>query len=120
MGKARCRIVQWDYIEDSIFTKSGKPRAISANFHEIQSVLRRQRRFNEAKSIYKKKYIHETNSTKGLADPGRWLFISGLLSTAWLRTASQASISVASYQILEFAVEASMEEKYNYVLRLTI
>lgn len=72
LGKARCRIVQWEYIEDSIFTKNGKPRVISANFHEIQSVLRRQKRFSEAKAIYKKKFIRDANATKGLADPGRW------------------------------------------------
>lgn len=79
MGKARCRIVQWEYIEDSIFTKNGVPRVISANFHEIQSVLRRQKRSREAKEIYKKKFIHETNSTKGLADPGMWFSISCLI-----------------------------------------
>ncbi|KFY09946.1 hypothetical protein V491_07879, partial [Pseudogymnoascus sp. VKM F-3775] len=70
LGKARCRIVQWEYIEDSIFTKNGKPRVISANFHEIQSVLRRQKRLSEAKAIYKKKFIRDANATKGLADPG--------------------------------------------------
>ncbi|KFY48240.1 hypothetical protein V495_01499, partial [Pseudogymnoascus sp. VKM F-4514 (FW-929)] len=70
LGKARCRIVQWEYIEDSIFTKNGKPRAISANFHEIQSVLKRQNRLSEAKEIYRKKAIHDANATMGLADPG--------------------------------------------------
>ncbi|OBT93997.1 hypothetical protein VE01_07121 [Pseudogymnoascus verrucosus] len=70
MGKARCRIVQWEYVEDSIFTKNGKPRVISANFHEIQSVLKRQNRLSEAKAIYKKKFIEGANSMKGLADPG--------------------------------------------------
>lgn len=73
MGKARCRVVQWEYIEDSIFTKSGKPRVISANFHEIQSVLRRQRRFAEAREIYKKKFVEEGNMSKALADPGMWV-----------------------------------------------
>lgn len=72
MGKAKCRIVQWEYIEDSIFTKNGKPRVISANFHEIQSVLKRQNRLGEAKAIYKKKFIMDANATKGLADPGKW------------------------------------------------
>ncbi|KFY87678.1 hypothetical protein V500_06837 [Pseudogymnoascus sp. VKM F-4518 (FW-2643)] len=70
LGKARCRIVQWEYIEDSIFTKNGKPRVISANFHEIQSVLKRENRLSEAKAIYKKIFIHDANSMKGLADPG--------------------------------------------------
>ncbi|OBT70202.1 hypothetical protein VE03_00083 [Pseudogymnoascus sp. 23342-1-I1] len=70
LGKARCRIVQWEYVEDSIFTKNGKPRVISANFHEIQSVLKRQNRLSEARAMYKKKYIHDANATKGLADPG--------------------------------------------------
>ncbi|ELR10209.1 hypothetical protein VC83_02993 [Pseudogymnoascus destructans] len=70
LGKARCRIVQWDYVEDSIFTKNGKPRVISANFHEIQSVLKRQNRLSEAKAIYKKTFIKDANSMKGLADPG--------------------------------------------------
>lgn len=74
MGKARCRIVQLEYVEDSIFTKNGKPRVISANFHEIQSVLKRQNRLSEAKAIYKKKFIEGANSMKGLADPGRWFF----------------------------------------------
>jgi hypothetical protein len=76
LGKARCRIVQWEYIEDSIFTKNGKPRAISANFHEIQIVSKRQNRLSEAKEIYRKKAIHDANTTMGLADPGRWSFIS--------------------------------------------
>ncbi|OBT80678.1 hypothetical protein VF21_00380 [Pseudogymnoascus sp. 05NY08] len=70
LGKARCRIVQWEYVEDSIFTKNGKPRVISANFHEIQSVLKRQNRLSEAKAIYKKTFIKDANSMKGLADPG--------------------------------------------------
>ncbi|KFY33815.1 hypothetical protein V494_07300 [Pseudogymnoascus sp. VKM F-4513 (FW-928)] len=69
LGKARCRIVQWEYVEDSIFTKNGKPRAISANFHEIQSVLKRQNRLSEAKAIYKKKFVQDANAMKGLADP---------------------------------------------------
>lgn len=72
LGKARCRIVQWEYVEDSIFTKNGKPRVISANFHEIQSVLKRQNRLSEAKAIYKKTFIKDANSMKGLADAGRW------------------------------------------------
>jgi hypothetical protein len=59
-------------VEDSIFTKNGKPRVISVNFHEIQSVLKRQNRLSEAKAIYKKTFIKDANSMKGLADPGRW------------------------------------------------
>ena len=69
-GKGRTRIVAWEYIEDSIFTKNSKPREMSANYYEIQSVLQRLRKFNEAKAIYAKQYVASATSAAKMVDAG--------------------------------------------------
>lgn len=68
--RGRTRIVVWEYIEDSLFPKSGVPRHVSASFHEVETVLRRERRFKEARDVYNYKYRSYGENSAIMVDKG--------------------------------------------------
>ena len=69
MGKARCRIVAFDFITDSIFhLRDGKVRHQNKQYHEMENVLCRLRQASAARKIYNNTYYSQEAKTNRLVD----------------------------------------------------
>lgn len=69
MGKARCRIVAFDFITDCIIhLRDGKVRRQNKQYHEMENVLRRLDQASAAREIYNNTYYSQEAKTNRLVN----------------------------------------------------
>ena len=78
MGKARCRIVAFDFITDSIIhLRDGKVRRQNKQYHEMENVLRRLKQTSAAREIYNNSYYSQEAKTNRLVDARKLMITKG-------------------------------------------
>lgn len=85
MGKARCRIVAFDFIIDSIIQREGKVRHQNKRYHEMENVLRRLKQAFAAREIYNNTYYSQEAKTNRLVNACKLTQpLRLLVPSAWL------------------------------------
>jgi hypothetical protein len=72
MGRGRCKVVTWEWIEDSLPGVGRKAaRRVATEHYELKKVTRRLGKSLEVKRRKEREYVAELNECKGLVDPGK-------------------------------------------------